>query len=328
MTKPVLFNRVLCGMLAILLFGCTQNFVFAQEEDVDLLADLKAEKPKVVGTYNAHYLVNSPTNETAGRHEFLVNFAHRFGAIAGPTSAGYESMWGLYQVYDIRMALDFGLTDRLMIGTAANKIGTRYDGSIRYKLLFQRAKGFPVSVTLFLNAAISTQKESPVSVYYPNTGTVSVVSQFPNTTSRMSFLYQVILARKFSKRFSMSLVPTLLHRNYIYRTDDNNDIFALAVGSRFQVTKAFALTADYYQNFNGLRLNKTNGFNYLPPIGAGFEIIAGGHVFQILMSNTAVLPNEFFVNSPNDWGQGQMSFGFNLIRSIGLHKKKIPATPN
>jgi hypothetical protein len=300
--------------------------LLAAQDDEDLLANVQAEKPKVVGTFSAPYVVNSPSNETVGHKEFQINFAHRFGAIAGPTSTGYESMWGLYQVRDIRLALDYGITDRLSIGTASNLIATRYDGSIKFKLLQQRKGGMPLSVTLFANAAIATQRNTTVlsNPTAPPSVLPDEVQLYPNLASRVSYLYQIILARKFGKRFSLSVVPTYLHRNYYTVTADNNGIFAVAVGTRFSLNRTFALTADYYQNFSSLRQDRIGGFQYYPPIGAGFEIIAGGHVFQILLTNTAVLPNEFLVNSPSDWGRGQMAMGFNLIRSIGAGRKKPP----
>ncbi len=313
--KRFLSLRFLTVCLTVL--GLGTRPLAAQDEEQELLNQLTPVKSKVVGTFNAPYVVNTPTNEAAGKNEFIVNFSHRFGEINN--SAPEENLAGLYEARDIRLALDYGITNRLSIGIAGNKIGARYEVNGRYKVMEQRVGGFPFSITAMANAVYSAQRNGPV----PVAGIQ--VERYPNATSRLSYLYAAVLACKVTKHFSLSLVPTYLHRNYVVGLNEETEIFALGIGSRLQVSRTMAFTSDIYLNSKKYRSSA-----YFLPIGLGWEVVAGGHVFQILLTNAAVLPNEFLVNSSSDWAAGKMSMGFNLIRSIGVGKKRggnAPTTP-
>jgi len=138
-------------------------------------------------------------------------------------------------------------------------------------------------------------------------------------TSRMSFYNEIIIGRKFNEKFTLELQPTMVHRNLVLLATDDNDVFALGVGARYKLTKRMALVVDYDYIISGLDMSIHNN-----PLGFGIDIETGGHVFQLHFSNSLGMnEKEFITNTVNDWGKGEIRFGFNLSRVFTIsHPKK------
>lgn len=292
----------------------------AQEELLDEIAS-DSKGAAVLGTFNANTLVYLPTNETAGKGEILINIIHRFGPIGG-TLGGIDAFWGLDFVQDVRLAMYYGISDRLHVGVGRSKFARRVDLEAKYKLLEQRLTGLPFSLTVMGNAAIGTEPNDVVAG--PASNFDQNVQLYPDFASRVSYLLALPIARKFGEGFSMTLVPMWLHRNYLTARLDEHDIFALGVGTRLALSSKFALTAEYVQTLSSYRLYKVDDTQYYPPLAVGFEVVAGGHVFQVSLSNTKILPNEYLVNSTESWAKSEMQLGFNIVRSIGLGNRNLP----
>ena len=66
------------------------------------------------------------------------------------------------------------------------------------------------------------------------------------------------------------------------------------------------------------RLNLPEGFvsNYRNPLTLGLDIETGGHVFQLVFSNSQAMNDvAIFTNAPGRWdGTKQLYFGFNMYR--------------
>ena len=125
------------------------------------------------------------------------------------------------------------------------------------------------------------------------------------------------MARKFSSRISVELLPTLVHRNYVFSAIEKNDILALGAGARFKITKSTSVVTDYFYSFDKLR-KPGNGYWY-NPLGVGFEIETGGHVFTIMFTNASgIIENDFIPNTTDSWSKGGYKFSFNISRNFRL----------
>jgi len=146
---------------------------------------------------------------------------------------------------------------------------------------------------------------------------------FESFKDRMSFTGQLLIARKFSERFSLMLMPTWVHTNYVI-DNDQNDIYAFGVGGRFKITKRMALIADYFKVFRSpasANNFEANGLKFYNPLGAGIEFETGGHVFDFTFTNsTAILENQFIPYTSTSWRQWRFRWGFNLSRIFSLKK--------
>ena len=297
------------GSISILLLVCSISWVFAQD---DLLAELNSsEEPKksekVIATFKTSRIVNGHSIETVPSKSMDFRITHHFGDVSGD-AGGIHTLYGFDDASDIRLAFEFGLTDRLTLGVGRSKISETLDAYLKYRLLQQTTDDrIPVSVTLFTNGAIVSQKATGI--------------EYDNFAHRTSYTYQALIARKFNSNLSLQLMPTLLHRNYIFNSKDENDLYSLGIGGRIKLTKSFALLADYFYSFSTFR--KDNNQTYFNPLGIGVEIETGGHVFHMFFTNNgAILENSFLANTTSSWGKGEYKFGFNISRTFGIGKRR------
>jgi hypothetical protein len=222
---------------------------YAQEPDLSAIVDQNEPEGEefVTATFKGFRIINAQTNETAKKHNLHFNIAHRFGDIGG-NGGGIHTLYGFDNSTDIRFSFDYGISDRLQAGVGRSKgnepYTELYDGNIKFRLLRQTTDNkMPLSLTLYGIAGISGRR--------PSTDSTSDAS-FSSTSDRMSYTTQAIIARKFSQSISLELLPTWSHRNYV-SFEDENDIFALGIGTRIKITKRFAFIADYFYNFSQYR---------------------------------------------------------------------------
>jgi hypothetical protein len=294
----------------ILLLLIAPFAVFAQE---DLLGELeKSSKQEVdyaFATFKGTRLGNGHTVETknAGALEFI--FQHRFGAISG----GAYELFGLDQA-DVRLGLDYGITDNLSVSISRNSVDKTMDGYVKFKALRQSSgtKNFPVTMTVLAGMAY---KLSPKD-FEDGSGLENV--------DRLSYTGQLLIARKFSTNVSFQLMPTFIHKNLV-EYNEENDQFALGVGGRIKLTKSVALTAEYYHNFNlpDNDLVEDPFYKRYNSLTFGIDIETGGHVFQLLLTNAIGLTERAFITETrDDFFAGDIHLGFNVTRTFQLKKSK------
>ena len=310
------------GML--FLFFLTKGIV-AQDSlssilDSEVNKEMAGKKQPVYATFKGTQLVNSRTIETLGKHDLDFRVSHRFGDIGGDFG-GEKSFFGLENSTDVKISFDYGITDRLTAGISRSKGATSvrqlYEGSLKYKLLRQTDdNSMPVTVTAFSNAVISSMASN---------AKANTPDHFNSLSDRLSFTNQLLIARKFSDRFSLMLMPTHVHTNYVINNDQNN-IFAMGIGGRLKLTNRMALIADYFKVFrNSASKNSfsANGLDFYNPLGAGIEFETGGHVFDFTFTNsTAIVENQFIPYTTTSWKQWRFRWGFNLSRIFSLKKHK------
>lgn len=289
----------------ILFLVCISTVVVAQD---DLLKELeKSQAPEVEyieQTFKGTRLVNGQSVETKGQGELEFIFAHRFG----PMNGGLYELFGLDQAY-VRLGLEYGVTDRLGFGFGRNSVDKTMDVYGRLKVLRQSkgAKVMPVTITAFGQAAI---KMSPRKEDDP-TGTLTAVN-------RMSYTAQVLIARKFNSKLSLQLMPTIIHRNRVDQTVEDNDQLAIGAGGRFKVSRSVALTTEYYYRLNTFETNPNKDV-----LGFGIDIETGGHVFQLVLTNTRGLTERaWLTETTGDFFDGDIHLGFNITRTFQLAKRK------
>jgi hypothetical protein len=205
------------------------------------------------------------------------------------------------------------------IGRAKGATSVRqlYETSLKYKLLRQTDDGsMPVSLTAFGNL-VATSMASNAKANTPD--------HFDHFSDRLSYTSQLLLARKFSDRFSLMVMPTYVHTNYVIH-NDQNDMYAAGIGGRVKISKRVAVVADYFKVFRNKTSTaalKVNGLAFYNPFGAGLEFETGGHVFDFTFTNsTAILENQFIPYTTTSWAQWRFRWGFNLSRIFSLKKNK------
>ncbi len=276
--------------------------VFAQDDLMkELEQDQKPEITYVGQTFKGTRIINSQSVETKGKGELEFLFSHRFGRI----NEGSFNLWGLDQAY-VRLGFEYGITDRLGIAIGRSSTDKTYDSYIRYKLARQStgARNFPVTITTIGTANLKT---TPSASENP-----SVLFE-----DRLSYVAQVLIARKFSSKFSAQVMPVFVHRNAVNKLVENNDDYAIGIAGRYKITRSLALTGEYFH-----RLNQTQNTPYYNSLGFGLEIETGGHVFQMVFSNSlGMIDRAVVAETDGNFGNGDVHFGFNISRAFQLKKK-------
>lgn len=294
----------------LLILSCTVLFsanVFAQDDLLKLAQEEnKTKKEKVSATFKTTKIINAQTNETVHKRTLDFRVGHRFGNIGKYTNgkSAAHTLYGIDASADIRIAFEYGITDALTVGISRCKLNENYEGLAKMRVLQQTTDNkIPIALTLFANAAITAQQDN--------------AKIYDKTTRRLSYTFQAIIARKFSSRISLAVLPTVIHRNYVFDADDENDFFSLGGAARIRLTKRTCLVADYFYNFSQYRLDRDD--TYFNPLGAGFEIETGGHVFTIMFTNSAgLLENEFLPYTTDSWSEGGFKFSFNISRNFKI----------
>lgn len=279
----------------------------AQEDLLKMaIENTKSPDNKVSATFKTTKLINAQTNETVHKRTLDFRVGHRFGNVGKESFGGVHTLYGLDAAADIRIAFEYGITDQLTAGISRSKRQENIEGLVKYRILQQSTgSDMPLSVTVFANAAIS-----PVS----NTEIIS----YRQTADRLSYTAQLILSRKITDRISVMLLPTMSHRNFVFYLYDTHDLFALGAGGRFRFTKSSSVLIDYFYNFDEAR-KPDNVFGYFNPLGAGFEIETGGHVFTIMFTNASgIIENDFIPYTTDSWTKGGFKFSFNISRNFRL----------
>ncbi len=275
----------------ILCFLCS-SLVQAQEDIMDELDQEAILDSAVVSAFFGLKIVNLESTNTASKGDLYFNISHRFGSIKD----GIDELFGLDQS-TIRFSFFYGINDWLTLGASRSSYNKTYDISAKYRLKKQYKNGFPFTITGFSEIAVNTKINA---------------DDYPGFTfiNRLSYLSEVLVSRKFNERLSLQFAPIFIHENFVLNDNQDNSQFALGAGGRYNLNGTLSLNVDYVYH-----LNRANYSPFSNPLSFGLDIETGGHVFQIILSNSNQLNDiNFITNAIGDWSTGDLYLGFNLYR--------------
>ncbi len=285
-------------LLAVFLISVNLS-LYSQDDLLDILDEETPEntiEDIVTATFKGTRILNGHSIENRKDKELEFIISHRFGRI----NSGFKELFGL-DVTNVRFSLEYGLNDNLTWGIGRSSYEKTFDSFLKYRLIKQRKveKAFPFAISLFGSIAAKTQDEE-----FP------IVER--TFAENLSYVGQVLIARKFSQSFSMQLTPTYIHRNTVSVDADPHDIFALGLGGRIKLSKRVSLNGEYY-----LAFNESTSIDARNSLAFGVDIETGGHVFQLILSNAITMIEKGFIaeNTGNFFG-GDIHFGFNISRTF------------
>jgi hypothetical protein len=290
----------------IIIFILFSTSLFAQDDLMNLLnQNTPPEINYTTATFKSTRIMNGHSIERMPSGQLDFRISHRFGTL----NSGAYNLFGLDQA-NIHFSLEYGITNWMMFGVGRGTYEKTFDGFTKFSILRQStgARVMPVSLSLFTSAALNSMKWSdPARNNY--------------FSSRLSYTAQLLVARKFSQGFSFQLSPTFVHRNLVVTELDPNDLYAVGAGGRMKLTKRISLNAEYYYV-----LNANNTYMSQPvynPLSVGIDIETGGHVFQIIFTNSLAMIEKGFVGeTTGQWKHGDIHLGFNISRVFTLKKNK------
>lgn len=274
-------------LIPICLFLATM--AYSQE---DLLKDLdstQVEDSYAAATFKALQVVTLQTTKMAAKKEFYFVVSHRFGTVKD----GFDSFFGLDNA-TTKLGGIYGVTDWLSVSLSRHTLNKMYETGLKYRMARQSAN-FPVDIVGYTVADINTFLEK---------------DQYPGLEfkHRTTYVQQLLVSRKINERLSLELVPSFIHKNLYNPTIENDNQFSFGGGGRYKITKRLSVNLEYMHNFD------TPGF-YENPLSVGLDIETGGHVFQLIFTNSQSMSESgYLTNASGNWGKGDFFFGFNLYR--------------
>ncbi len=286
-------------------FSIFINKSYAQDDLMKVLGDNQAkDSDPVTATFKTTRIINFHSLETVGKRTLDFRISHRMG----DWSSGAYNFYGLDGPASIKLSLEYSYDGRLMVGVGRSSYEKMMDGFLKYRIIRQKvSNGSAISMTAVSTMNYTLQDD-------PNYA-ISGVNMYEFPTSRMSFVNELIIGRKFSRNFSLQSSLYMVHYNMVKRLIDQNNIYAVGVAGRYKLSKRFALTGEY-----AYRLNQSYAVGtYYNPLGFGFEIETGGHVFQMQMTNSfAINENQVIPFTNTSWTKMGIRIGFNISRVFTL----------
>lgn len=275
--------------------------VSAQDDLFDLFEEEETTE-YTYATFKTTRVVNAHSVENVANGELIFLIQHRFGRL----NTGPYELFGLDQS-TIRFGFEYGVNDLLNVGIGRSSFNKTFDGYVKFKILRQSTglKKMPLSLTYLGSVDLYSTKWDELP------GTDDRTNYF---SSRLTYVNQLLIARKFSKSLSLQLMPTHIHKNLVVYEKDQNDIIALGAGGRFKINNRTSVNAEYFYV-----LPDQIHSSYTNILSLGIDIETGGHVFQLIFSNgQAMFENGFITQTNGSLLAGDVYFGFNISRVFNI----------
>jgi len=231
-------------------------------------------------TFGTGILIDNQTIATPYKGGIELEIHHRFSLIEN-----IQNLYGIYGSANTRIGVNYGISDKLMIGAGTTKDYKLQDMQIKYLLLQQTEDNkMPVSVALYGNMVADLRTED---AFGPAVSFKEI--------HRLSYFSQIIVAHKFGEKISVQVAPSIAYFNAVPITDTTrykNMNFGVSAGVRANLFGAHSLILEYDQLLTKQDLDKNKELKPKPNIAIGWEIGTGTHTFQVFVTNYNQIINQ------------------------------------
>ena len=269
---------------------------YGQEDSLLKELDSLSENEQIfeLPAFKALQIGNLQSTKVVSKGDLYLVVAHRFGYLKN----GITDFFGLDQA-NTKIQLLYGIKKNLQLGVSRDSYQKTYSGTAKYRLLKQSNK-LPLNVSLYGSIDVNSQLKKSV---YPGL----------KQLDRFSYTAQILAAKRFSEKLSLQIAPIFVRHNLQdlnYTKEQTHNQVLLGTGGRYKLSNRFSVNFDYVYNFS-----RNKNSLYKNPLTIGVDIETGGHVFQLLFTNSrASNDSSFLTETLGDWSKGQISFGFNIVR--------------
>ena len=268
--------------------------LFSQD---DLLSeiDTATETPLYASAvFKGLKVINFESTKLVAKGGFNFIVSHRFGTVKN----GFQNLFGLDEAVT-HLNFVYGLSEHINISASRSSNQKIYEVATKFRLVSQQAGKIPFTVvgytSVLANTALDTDNLPKLEFKH-----------------RLSYIAQLLVSRKMNKNLSLILSPTFFHDNYLTDDFQENSQYGVGFGGRYKLGKRWSLNTEY-----GVHLNRSKNSLYNNPFSIGVDLETGGHVFQLLFTNSQSMnTNGVFGTSTGEWRESDVYFGFNLARSF------------
>jgi len=244
----------------LILLGACNGFISSQLDSSQV-----SDNRPVKSTFQTNVLIDNQTIVSPFKGTLNLLISHRFGSMEN----GISDIFGIYGSANTRLGLEYGITDRIMVGIGTTANYQLQDVEWKYAILQQtRSNSMPLSLSYYGNMVIDARSKE-------NFGP----EESYKFIHRISYFTQFIVSRKFSEVFSFQVAPEMAYYNGIENSMNNVNL-GVSFGGRAKIWGNKSIIMEYDQP-----LTQHEKFNQKPNLGVGFEIGTATHAFQIFVSN-------------------------------------------
>ena len=265
--------------------------VYGYSQD-DLLSELDSTRYSenfATASFKGLQIVTLQSTKVPAKKDFYFVVSHRFGSVKD----GISEFFGLDNA-TTKIGFIYGINDWLSLSISRHTLLKVYDGNVKYRIMRQSDK-FPLELVGYHSLEMnSSYREKD----YPKL----------EFADRLTYTNEFLASRKINDAISLQMMAAYVHKNLYDPEIENDNQFAMGVGGRVKISKRLSLNLEYVYNFDQPEF-------YVNPLSVGMDIETGGHVFQLIFTNSQAMTESGYITSAaGDWGEGDIFFGFNLYR--------------
>ena len=268
--------------------------VFSQDELLSEIDTVIEEPTYASAVFKGLKVINFESTKLVAKKGFNFIVSHRFGTV----KKGFQNLFGLDEAVT-HLNFVYGLSDNINISASRSSNQKIYEVATKFRLVNQQAGKIPFTVVGYTSVLANTSLDT---------------DNLPKLEfkHRLSYVAQLLVSRKMNNNLSLILSPTFFHDNYLTDDFQENSQYGIGFGGRYKLGKRWSLNMEY-----GVHLNRSENSLYKNPFSIGVDLETGGHVFQLLFTNSQSMnTNGVFGTSTGEWGESDVYFGFNLARSF------------
>jgi hypothetical protein len=268
--------------------------VFSQDELLSEIDTVIEEPTYASAVFKGLKVINFESTKLVAKKGFNFIVSHRFGTVKN----GFQNLFGLDEAVT-HLNFVYGLSDNINISASRSSNQKIYEVATKFRLVNQQAGKIPLTVVGYTSVLANTSLDT---------------DNLPKLEfkHRLSYVAQLLVSRKMNNNLSLILSPTFFHDNYLTDDFQENSQYGVGFGGRYKLGKRWSLNTEY-----GMHLNRSENSLYKNPFSIGVDLETGGHVFQLLFTNSQSMnTNGVFGTSTGEWGESDVYFGFNLARSF------------
>jgi mono/diheme cytochrome c family protein len=268
--------------------------------DVDVDALTQGTPAKSAHPFDGWKVVNVPTTRMVDGGLWFFLISHRFNP---ELSAGYDAFYGLDGSSIIFLNLGYAPTDDLLFVLGRSNASDNVELQAKYRFLQQTSESTrPVSLAAQLTTNWITEKTA---------------GENRLRSEAFKFGGQLIASRDFGGKVGLLVAPGIL-LNQSESLSGEHVLVTLGLGTRWRFHRNLSLLAEWVPILSGYERTRTFGNeNRFDSWGGGLEITVGGHVFQIIVTNSAGLTTDQYMRGGDlDITEPDMRLGFNIFRLL------------
>lgn len=256
--------------------------------------------PKTATPFVGWKVVNLPTARMVDRGTWLFLIAHRFNP---ELAAGYEAFYGLDGSGIIYLSMGYAPTNDLLFSLGRSNASDDVELQAKYRFFAQ---------TLDDTRPVSLAAQTALNWI---TETVGDEDRLRSEAFKLSG--QLIVSRELTQGLGVLIAPGILFNPAEGKSDDG-PLVTVGLGGRWRFHQNLSLVAEWVPILTGYTRTRTFGNeNRFDSWGGGLEIGVGGHVFQIIVTNSVGLATDHYMRGGDlDITEPDLRLGFNIFRLL------------